>query len=270
MRTMYDSTEANDIPLTAEMVAGYLPPSSYAWSAADWARFPHAIKVRIAIFASVPDGHVLDVERGDATPAQAPGWVRMRRAAGVDPTIYCNASTWPTVRQAFRDQGVAEPHYWIAKYDGVDELIPGAVAKQYANPPVHGRGHFDLSVVADYWPGVDQAGPPPPPPATDWFDMATKQELQDVVSGAMLVEIAALRNSMLKPFLIRRDNGDPRTYVSIGNVTRRWIRSGHDLDVQRFLLALAQLDDTVHVMPAADVNAGVYGELVGPDGPAPK
>jgi hypothetical protein len=30
------------------------------------------------------------------------------------------------------------------------------VAKQYANQAVHGRGHYDLSIVADYWPGVDQ------------------------------------------------------------------------------------------------------------------
>lgn len=154
-RTMYDSTEANDIPTTAAMVAGYLRPSRYAWSAADWARFPRAVKVRIAIFATVNDGHVLDVEPGDATPAQAPSWVRMRRAVGVDPTVYCNASTWAQVRAEFRRQGVAEPHYWIAKYDGVAEIPAGAVAKQFANPPVHGAGHFDLSIVADYWPGVD-------------------------------------------------------------------------------------------------------------------
>lgn len=155
MRIMYDSVTPTAIPRDAEIVAGYLPPSRYAWSAAEWRLFPRAVKVRIAIFASVNDGHVLDVEPGDATPAQAPGWVRMRRAAGVDPTVYCNASTWPAVRAEFRRQRVREPHYWIAKYDNVARLPAGAVAKQYANPPVHGRGHFDLSVVADYWPGVD-------------------------------------------------------------------------------------------------------------------
>lgn len=155
MRTMYDSTTATDIPRNATMVAGYLPPSQFAWSAADWARFPNAVKVRIAIFASVNDGHVLDVEPGDATPAQAPGWVVMRRRAGVDPTVYCNASTWPTVRAEFQRQRIPEPHYWIARYDGVVNIPAGAVAKQYANPAVHGRGHFDLSAVADHWPGVD-------------------------------------------------------------------------------------------------------------------
>lgn len=170
-RTMYDSVTATHIPGSATMVAGYLAPSKFAWSAADWARFPHAVKVRIAIFANVNDGHVLDVEPGDATPAQAPGWVAMRRHAGADPTVYCNASTWPTVRDEFRRQHVPEPHYWIAKYDGVRNIPPGAVAKQYANPPVHGQGHFDLSMVVDYWPGVDAA-----PPKED-HDM----ELDDVV-----------------------------------------------------------------------------------------
>jgi hypothetical protein len=155
-RTMYDSVTASAIPRAARMVAGYLPPSRYAWSAADWARFPTAVKVRIAIFARVNDGHVLDVEPGDATPAQAPGWVVMRRREGVDPSIYCNASTWPTVRAEFRRRGIREPHYWIAKYDNVARLPAGAVAKQYANPPLHGRGHFDLSIVADHWPGVDK------------------------------------------------------------------------------------------------------------------
>lgn len=156
MRTMYDSVTASAIPRTAEMVAGYLPPSRYAWSPGDWALFPRAAKVRIAIFASVNDGHVLDVEPGDATPSQAPDWVQMRRRAGLaHPTVYCNLSTWDQVRSEFQRQGVREPHYWIARYDGVAAMIPGAVAKQYANPPVHGRGHFDLSVVADFWPGVD-------------------------------------------------------------------------------------------------------------------
>ncbi|MGH3761973.1 hypothetical protein [Actinophytocola sp.] len=155
-RTMYDSVTPSAIPRSAVMVAGYLPPSRYAWSDAEWAMFPNAVKVRIAIFASVNNGHVLDVEPGDATPAQAPGWVVMRRRAGVDPSVYCNYSTWPTVRAEFQRRGIREPHYWIARYDGVARLPAGAVAKQYANPPLHGRGHFDLNVVADYWPGVDE------------------------------------------------------------------------------------------------------------------
>jgi hypothetical protein len=153
---MFDSTTAADIPRHAVLVAGYVSPSIHAWSAADWALFPHAVKVRIGVSAQVDDGHVLDVEPNLAGPAEAPGWVRRRRAAGVDPSVYCNLSTWPAVRKAFRDQGVPEPHYWIAKYDNDARPMAGAVAKQYADQEHHGGGHFDLSIVADSWPGVDE------------------------------------------------------------------------------------------------------------------
>lgn len=152
---MYDSVTATDIPLSAELVAGYCD-GPYAWSAADWHRFAQATCVRITITAAANDGHVLDVETGDATPAQAPGWVLMRRAAGVTPSVYMNASTWPAVRDAFAAQHVDEPPYWVAAYDGDPHIPPGAVAHQWVNQPGSG-GHYDLSTVADYWPGVDPA-----------------------------------------------------------------------------------------------------------------
>lgn len=160
MRTMYDAVTPSNIPTSAQMVAGYVD-GRYAWSAADWARFPGAVKVRIAVFASTNDGHVLDVERYDATPAQAVGWVQRRRDAGVDPTVYCGYSTngysWALVINAFKSAGVAEPHYWVAAYPGNGaNLYPGSVAHQYADPVTSG-GNYDLSVVADYWPGVDSA-----------------------------------------------------------------------------------------------------------------
>jgi len=147
---MYDAVTPGNVPANAQMVAGYVD-GRYAWHANDWARFPNAVKVRIAVFSSTNDGHVLDIEPGCSTPASAPGWVQRRRAAGVDPSVYCNTSTWPTVRAAFAAAGVAQPHYWIAAYPGNGpNLYPGSVAHQYANP-----GPVDISVVADYWPGVD-------------------------------------------------------------------------------------------------------------------
>lgn len=163
MRTMPDSVTAADIPNPSgvAIVAGYID-GAYAWSAADWSFFPNAVKVRIAVLPSTNDGHVLDVESGDATPTQAPAWVAMRRAAGVDPSVYTSASEWPAVRQAFAAAGIAEPHYWIAQWDGVAALLDGAVAKQYANPTLTG-GHFDASSVADFWPGVDEVKNVNPP-----------------------------------------------------------------------------------------------------------
>ncbi|HET9889666.1 MAG TPA: hypothetical protein VFQ42_04120 [Mycobacterium sp.] len=183
MRTLYDSVTPSAIPANAALVGGYVD-GAYAWSDADWARFTHAVKVRIACFPRTNDGHVLDVEQGDATPVQAPGWVTMRRNAGVDPTVYCNVSTWNAVALAFTNAGVAAPHYWIAQYDGKAVIPSGAVAKQYNDPPGSG-GNYDISAVADFWPGVDQGGPvTDPAPAlmeearvamlTQWTDSTRK------------------------------------------------------------------------------------------------
>lgn len=158
MRLMYDAVTAANIlaaDRTPEIVAGYIDKIRLEpWSGGDWALFPGAIKVQIVKKASTDAGHVLDVEVGDATPTEAPGWVLMRRAAGADPTVYCNASTWPAVRAAFQAARVAEPHWWIAKYDGDPTIPAGAVAKQYRGDVAPG---YDVSSVADYWPGVDPA-----------------------------------------------------------------------------------------------------------------
>lgn len=163
-RRMYDSVDANAIPTNAQMVAGYIDGTQYKWTAANWARFPTAVKVRIARRTFTNDGHVLDVESGIPTvwPLDNPSvragirnWVRMRRAAGVEPTIYCNQLfDWPVIRQIFHEAGMREPYYWVARYNNVPDIPAEAIAKQYANPPLAG-GHYDLSIVADYWPGVD-------------------------------------------------------------------------------------------------------------------
>lgn len=179
MRTMYDSTTAADIPADAQMVAGYVD-GRYAWSSADWARFPNAVRVRIVVSAGSNDGQVLDVEQGDATPDELPAWLTMRRAAGVDPSAYVNRSNWQASRDACARAGVAEPHWWLAAYDGVAEIPAGTVAKQYADEAMttSPHGHFDLSAVADFWPGVDT------------MDAATyARELEDLVKGTIRVMV---------------------------------------------------------------------------------
>lgn len=154
VRTMYDSITAADIPPSAEMVAGYVD-GRYRWTADDWARFPDAVKVRIAAFASTDDGVVGDVELGDMTPSESVDWVRARRAAGVDPTLYVNLGNVDVVRAAFRAAGEPLPHLWLAHYDNDPTIPDGFVAKQYANSTLAG-GHYDLSAVVPHWPGVDE------------------------------------------------------------------------------------------------------------------
>lgn len=165
-RTMYDGVDSDAAAIgrqarPGDLVAGYVD-GLYKWSPADWACLGvGVIRVRIAVFASTNDGHILDCERGDATPAQSVDWVLMRRAAGADPTVYMNTGTWPTVRGAFLGRGVPEPHYWVAQYDGDPTIPAGAIGKQYADN-IRLQQPWDISVVADYWPGVDPAPAPAP------------------------------------------------------------------------------------------------------------
>lgn len=164
-RIMYDGIIPGDVPAGAQLYAAYLD-GTWADYNAMAARFPNAVHVSVAVSAGLDAGKVLDVERGDATPAESVNWVLARRKAGVDPTVYCSMSAWASVQAAFKSRGVAQPHYWVADYSlGNNPAIPaGAVALQYAD-----RGGYDVSVVASYWPGVDPpptppALPPPPPP----------------------------------------------------------------------------------------------------------
>lgn len=163
-RTMYDSTTMANIPDAAAMVAAYVD-GRYANVPEARARFPHAVVAEIAVSASTDAGQILDVEQYDAAPTEAPGWVQRRRAAGVDPSVYCNSSTWPAVRAAFAAAAVAEPHWWIAQYDNDPTIPAGAVAKQYQD-----AGPYDISSVADYWPGIDPQEAPVP--ALDSTDLA--------------------------------------------------------------------------------------------------
>lgn len=173
MRIMQDSVSVSAFTDGADLYGVY-DDGSYNNLAAARVRFPTKTLVAITVFARDDFGIVLDVENGDATAAQAPGWVTARRAAGVDPTVYTSLGNWQAVRDAFVAAGVAEPHYWIAAYPGNGpNLYPGAVAHQYADTGPNGE-NIDLSVVADFWPGVDTAIPNPQgddvPASTDVVD----------------------------------------------------------------------------------------------------
>jgi hypothetical protein len=181
VRTMYDGITVSNLPAGAPLYAGYVD-GLYANVSELRRRFPGTVVVPIAVFAHTDDGLVLDVETGDATPAQAPGWVVMRRHHGVDPTVYCNSSTWASVRAAFAAAGVPEPHYWIAQYDGNPSIPSGAIAKQYRS-----AAGWDASAVADYWPGVDPAQTPTsaPPAQTqeDPMDQPQYDEFKAMLWG---------------------------------------------------------------------------------------
>jgi hypothetical protein len=165
MRTMYDSTSPWDVPRDAQLIAGYVD-GRYRWPQEWWDLFPHSVHVRISAIGEevAPVG---DVEKGCIWPVgNAVPWVRRARAAGYDPTIYVNHDNdWGPCRAAFHAAGEPEPHWWVARYDGVAIIPNGAIGKQYAHPadppgsrpsgPWEVDKHYDVSVVADYWPGID-------------------------------------------------------------------------------------------------------------------
>jgi hypothetical protein len=186
VRLMYDGITVANVPSGSLMVAGYLD-GHYANISQMRARFPHATVVEVAVSASTPAarGRVLDVETGDATAAQAVSWCLAYPGVNSELTVYCDASTWPSVRAAFQAAKVSEPNYWIASYDGDPAIPAGAIAKQYAT-----NDFYDTSVVADYWPGVDPvpAPPAPPVPVEDPVTPADAQMFVNALLAAPVVE----------------------------------------------------------------------------------
>lgn len=143
-RTMYDSVTASDIPKGGDLVAGY-GNGVYKWSAADWARFPHAVHVRIDVIGDDPEGcGVLDVEQGDATPETAAVWARKRQALGFRAVIYTARSNVAAVQAACR--GISRIGYWVADWTGSAHRvgIRELIAVQYKNTP-----GYDVSAVYD-------------------------------------------------------------------------------------------------------------------------
>lgn len=168
-RIMYDSVNPFAIPEHAQMVLVYVD-GIWKWSQAGRDRFKYSQQVTCSAVGAVT-AQVGDVELGCIWPVEkAVPWVLRSRADGYDPTIYINEKNdWGPCREAFRRAGVPEPHWLVANYNGVVAIPPGAIGRQYAHPsvplgnpnnlPWHTAGHWDESVVADYWPGVDDGGP---------------------------------------------------------------------------------------------------------------
>lgn len=158
-RIMADACNPAHIPDAVDVVAGYVA-GNCVWPPEAWARFAGKPHVRITTDAMWHDADVLDVERGAANVDQVVGWVNARRAAGFDPSVYMSEAQWDAVRAAVLRAGIAEPHYWVAAWNQQQSLQPGATAHQYDHDIAPG---YDVSVVADYWPGID----PAPTPAED-------------------------------------------------------------------------------------------------------
>lgn len=167
--TMYDAVpeEIPNIPANPQAVGGYVD-GFYVWSSADWDRFPHAHHLTIAAHPS-SRARCLDVEAGDATPAQAPGWyVHLADHTHGKPVLYCSASIISQVTGAMAGAGVGRSGYliWSAHYGQGAHVCgprtcgyPQADGTQW-NDTVNGRS-CDVSQLPDSF----FTTPPPPRPA---------------------------------------------------------------------------------------------------------
>jgi hypothetical protein len=137
--TMYDSATWENIPASAEVVAGYVD-GDFTWPREAWNTWPQAEKVLITVAGSL-SGNVADVENGDMTPASAEEWIKAKLNAGHRGcTIYCSRSNLGAVRAACRTL----PYYiWVADWTNTPHEIAATVATQYSNVGTE----YDLSMV---------------------------------------------------------------------------------------------------------------------------
>jgi hypothetical protein len=150
----------------AAKVAGYVN-GHYAWSQAQWNLFPRADHVTISVTAAANAGDVLDVEAGDATPGQTPGWIGMRKAAGLyRPTIYCSRAVIPAVRAATGGYILGRDYdIWTADWTGAPHPVPapGTPPATCAATQYESTASWDASVVYDAaWPHRKPPAPVPP------------------------------------------------------------------------------------------------------------
>lgn len=177
-RLMYDAVNPANLPKDGDLYAGY-NDGTFNDFAAEVSLFPNAKILSITVNPADNQGIIGDGPPDNGTWQQWVGWVSKRRAAGVDPTINTNSSNWSAGQSAFNAAGVTQPHWWIAHYsvsppdlNNLPAIPTGAVALQ-----CYDYGGYDLSVVADYWPGVDA------PPTNEDEDMSTFQTTSNPASG---------------------------------------------------------------------------------------
>ena len=147
--TMYDAVTLGNIPHNAEAVAAY---NDGDFSDYDQALklFPHAKVASITVTAA-RDGHILDVENGDATPQQAPVWVRRQHVRGLKmPIVYIELSRLGELFTAMARAGIHRSEYlvWCAHYTDIPHIEAGCDATQYSGGVT---APYDISLCEGYF-----------------------------------------------------------------------------------------------------------------------
>jgi hypothetical protein len=150
MRTMFDAVDAKDVPASGfDLLAGYTN-GQYKSYGPLLQRFPNTVVVPIDVLNQPGMGRVLDIETGDATPADAPRWFDNSITLGVHrPTLYYSASLHSAVKGSM---GSRKYDAWIAEYGPQltvhSDAQVNVVAWQKADHGPHGE-NIDVSDVFD-------------------------------------------------------------------------------------------------------------------------
>lgn len=137
MTSMYDSTQPSLIPADAAYIAIYANGDYAASRETVQRQFPKARIFSIDVLGTDPGAGIADVENGNMSPGDVPGWVDRRLTAhpnGVLCRVYCNKSTWPAVKSEVAKLPADKSgtvRYWIADPTGTAHSLPGADATQY-------------------------------------------------------------------------------------------------------------------------------------------
>lgn len=129
---IYDSVSPSQIP--AHEAAALYSNGSYAANPSQVGQLGHQLWIDVTGYNY--SASVLDVEPGDATPAQAASWAYHRLSQHPDALarIYTFQNQWPAVKQAIAGLPSwmqARVHWWIADPTGVPHMVQGANATQW-------------------------------------------------------------------------------------------------------------------------------------------
>lgn len=181
-----DSIIPGNLPAGADAYLGYIGGRWPTWAAVR-RMFPKAHVISLAIAASL-DAEGLDIERGDAEPAEAPAWVRRQQARGVDrPVLYAGAAAMQDVLAALTGAGIGRGAVrLISAHYGQGKHICGPHVPRCGYPSVDGTQWRDNA------PGV--AG-----------SLIDESVLEDGFFGAAAA--AGKDDDMGQPFLLNRGEG---------------------------------------------------------------
>ena len=184
--TMYDAIDITQIPSGATAVAGYV---SGRWPTAAHlaATFPRAQLLTIAVTAA-DDAECLDIETGDATPADAAGWYERQKARGITrPCLYASASVMESsVVAVILAAGIARTsvRLWSAHYTLEPHICGPASCREMSieadgtqwTDRAMGRALDESLLAADFFGAT-------PPPAQNWTE-AMIANLPTLIQGS--------------------------------------------------------------------------------------